>query len=125
MPKAIQNPVTPAARAAFELYLRQWQERLGLQDWRVVISDKPTRNAAELYRVDLEARTAVIRLGRDFGAEPVDDATLEDTAVHELLHLLLHELKEFTADPTAKDADRMSAEHRVVHTLVNLLVHQR
>lgn len=124
MPKKMppDNPVSLPAREAFKLYVKEWQERLGMQDWRIVVSDKPSRFAAEVYKLDLEARLATIRLGDDFGSDVVDDTNIEDTAVHELLHILLREFKDFASDPTAKPADTNSAEHRVIHAIVNLLV---
>lgn len=124
--KPPDNPITPPAREAFELYLRDWQERLNLRDWRIVFSPKTVKGAcAEVTKFDLPGRVASIRLGEHFGSEPVDDVTLEDTAVHELLHVLLKEFKELVASPTATEDDIFSAEHRVIQTVVNLLVHDR
>lgn len=122
--KVPTNPVTPEAREAFLLYLQEWRERLGLHDWRVVLSEKPSTAAGDV-RCNLEARLATIRLGTDFHNEPVNDETIEDTAVHELLHVLLFEFKTFAQNPASNEADVRSAEHRVIHALLNLLVHQR
>jgi hypothetical protein len=120
-----RSAVTPAARDAFLLYVHQWQERLGLLDWRVVVSQKPAgrANMAEVASIDLEARLATIRIGRDFGdSVPVNDASLEALALHEVLHVFLFEFKSMHShEKTMPDDMAMSAEHRVIHTLVNLL----
>jgi hypothetical protein len=119
------NPVTPSAREAFVLYLREWQEKLGLQDWRIHVSSKSTSVCADVVKQDLEARLATVRVGKHFGDEQVDDETIEDAAVHELCHVLLYELIETALERRVVDEQVRSAEHRVIHTLVNLLVHDR
>jgi transcriptional regulator of met regulon len=127
MKRPPQNPVTPEAREAFWLYVRAWQERLGMQDWRIVVSSKPATSdaAAMVSTCDVESRLAVIRLGTDFRSEEVTDETLEDTAAHELCHIFLHAFKLACQDPRTDHATIMSEEHRIVHTLVNMLVHGR
>jgi hypothetical protein len=125
VPKPPTNPVTPEAREAFAMYLQHWQDKLGLQDWRIALSDKPSRFAAEVSKQDMSSRLAVIRLGRNFGSEPVNDETLENTAVHELCHVLLHELIETAIERRYADDAVRAAEHRVIHTIINLLVHGR
>jgi hypothetical protein len=47
--------------------------------------------------------------------------TVEEIACHEVLHVFLHEYKEFIL-AGADEEDIMSAEHRIVNTLVGLLV---
>ncbi len=119
-----QNPVTEEHAQQFEQFLRKWQEKLNLMDWRINLS--PSRHKgvmAVVYKMDFEQRQATIRLGNDFGADPVCDETLEATAVHELLHVLLCELLELARDTGAQQGDALrSAEHRVVNTFERLLV---
>ena len=65
------------------------------------------------------ARLAVYRLG-DFGAEAITPDSLERTCIHELLHLVLHDLITVAQDrPTAEALE--SAEHRVVNVFEKLL----
>lgn len=116
------NPVTPGAADAFAMCVHQWQDKLNLNDWRIVRSSKPAAkaNMAEVNTLDLEARLATYRIGADFGAVPVTGQSIEEVACHEVLHVLLHELLEYAKRPDASDV--ASAEHRVIHTLVKLLV---
>ena len=119
--KINQNPVTDADADKFQAYMEFWQERLGLLDWRIVRSPKRCANMAEVYKRDAEARLACYRVGSHFGAEQVNDYTLESTAVHEMLHILLTELIDLAR--SGADAKQvMAAEHRVVHTFERLLV---
>ena len=116
--------LTDAHFAAFTRYVHKWQERLNLMDWRIVVSCKPARSTvmAEVYSIDLEARQAAIRVSRNWGINgDTSPAGLEDVALHEVLHVLVHEFKQFAGEDTV-GADMMSAEHRVIQVLVcNLL----
>jgi hypothetical protein len=117
------NPVTLPAREAFILYVREWQERLGMADWRVTVSDKPAAraNMAEVVRMDYMARLASIRIGTDFGSATVGDESLEQVALHEMLHVFLKSLIEIAGDENCPADVLASEEHRVIHILVGLL----
>lgn len=118
------NPVSEEAAAKFAAYVATWREVLSLGDWRIAVSEKrSTRKVmAEVVKFDLEQRSATIRLGRDFGAVPVNEETLKETALHEVLHVFLFEVIS-TAMEEGEDSDRLgSAEHRVINVLEKLLV---
>jgi hypothetical protein len=121
--KAPANPVKQSDSDAFTLYVREWQDRLNLNDWRIEKSSKPAAkaNMAEVVRTSLPDRLAVYRIGTDFGSIPVTAQSVEAIACHEVLHVFLHEYKEFIR-AGAGEEDIMSAEHRIVNTLVGLLV---
>jgi hypothetical protein len=118
------NPVSEESAAKFAAYVATWREVLSLGDWRIAVSEKrSTRKVmAEVVKFDLEQRSATIRLGRDFGAVPVNDETLKETALHEVLHVFLFEVIA-TAMEEGEDSDRLgSAEHRCINVLEKLLV---
>ncbi len=122
MKKPPRNPVTADDREAFKTYLLLWQDRLGLQGWRVHLQSKPSP-AGTMANVEShhKARLANVKLGTDFGGTPVTAESLEGTALHELLHVLLYELcnqVEIGLEGEALD----SAEHRVIHVLERLLL---
>lgn len=117
------NPLSDSDKEAFDLYLLAWQERLGLQDWRVNRSKRKTASKANMAETKVyhRNRLANIFLGTDMGGAPVDAHTLESLALHELLHVFLAELVnqiEYGIEGPALD----SAEHRVVHVLEKLLM---
>jgi hypothetical protein len=121
---AAKKGITPPAREAFILYVRQWQERLNLHDWRISVSAKPAAkaNAAEVAILDLEARLASIRIGTDFGSLPIDDQSLDEFALHEVLHIFLFEFKSLCRHECVVAEDvLMSSEHRLIHSLVHVL----
>jgi hypothetical protein len=116
----VTNKLTPAHADEFENYIRKWQALLNLHDWRIERSARPAgKGTMADVHTSFEDRLAVYRLGRDFGPAEVTAHSLESTAAHELLHVLLKDLIHATGK------DRMAAEHRVVHTLERLLVPPR
>jgi hypothetical protein len=117
------NPVTPAASDAFDLYVRQWQTRLNMSDWRIHRSNKAAgkRNMAEVTQMDLEARLASYRIGADFGGTPVTERSVERTALHELLHVFLHPMLSAAQDRSVTAEQLNGIEHAAIHVLVDLL----
>lgn len=114
---------TPDDALEFERYIRAWQVRLGLQDWRIVMSPKPARGSmAEMDKWDWAQRQVSCRFGNNWKATPVTPHSLEQTAVHELLHVLLYELIEVAKNTSGSPDDLMAAQHRVINVLEGLLV---
>ena len=118
-----KNPVTKEDSDLFDRYMVEWQTKLNLNDWRIKRSPIPAKGSmAVVHKMHVEDRLASYRLGSHFGLEKVTPYTLESTAVHELLHILLVELVEIATDKDHTQEQLMSAEHRVVNTLERLLV---
>ncbi len=106
--------------AEFDGYIRKWQALLNLGDWRIERGKRPAVRAMADVKLDLLARTATYRLG-DWAGEAITPTSLEATAVHELLHVMLVELIDAAKAP--RNADRIgSAEHRVINVMERLLV---
>lgn len=123
MPKPAKNPVSDEAAEKFTAYVATWREVLSLGDWRIAVSERRSSRKvmAEVVKFDLEQRSATIRLGKDFGNTPVTEATLKETALHEVLHVFLYELI-MTAIDEGESTDKVgSAEHRVINVLERLL----
>jgi len=66
------------------------------------------------------ARLAVYRLG-DFGAEKITPESLDKTALHELLHIFLHDLMTVAQDASSSEDDKEMQEHRIINLLEHLL----
>lgn len=113
---------TPSAEQAlmFDRAVQKWQTALSLGDWRIERGNKPAKNAMASVEFNPCARLAVYRLG-DFGAEDITPQSLERTALHELLHILLHDLIDVASDPRTTDDQLESAEHRVINVLERVL----
>jgi hypothetical protein len=112
------NPVTEEHLQQFAACVVFWADVLGLHDWRVTVSEKRSNRKvmAEVYKFDLEQRSASIRMGRDFGGAEVTERGISDLALHECLHIFFHEMIQF-AQSGGLQEDIDSAEHRLINVL--------
>ena len=104
----------------FAQSVKKWQQVLSLGDWRIEKGVKPAKNAMASVEFNESARLATYRLG-DFGAEKITPESLDKTALHELLHIFMHDLMCVATDPKSSDEDIEMQEHRVINLLENLL----
>jgi hypothetical protein len=116
----MQNIPTTEDAKLFAQSVKKWQEVLSLGDWRIEKGTKPAKAAMASVEFTPAARLAVYRLG-DFGAEKITPESIDRTALHELLHIFLHDLMSVATDPKSSDEDIEMQEHRVINLLENLL----
>jgi hypothetical protein len=114
------NIPTPEQAELFAQSVKKWQQVLSLGDWRIEKGMKPAKAAMASVEFTPAARLAVYRLG-DFGAEKITPDSLDRTALHELLHIFLHDLMCVATDPKSSDEEIEMQEHRVINLLENLL----
>jgi hypothetical protein len=113
------NLLTEEQKLAFDEAVRRWQTTLGMVDWRLERSKKATRNMAEV-EIHHKDRLASYRIG-DFGAAQITSETIEATALHEVLHVMLCELVN-SAEYGIEGEALESAEHRVINALEKTLL---
>tara|TARA_R110000822_G_scaffold44769_5_gene120047 strand:+ start:196 stop:570 length:375 start_codon:yes stop_codon:yes gene_type:complete len=116
----MSNIPTPEHAELFAQSVRKWQQVLSLGDWRIERGSKPAKEAMASVEFNQTARLATYRLG-DFGAEKITPDSLDRTALHELLHIFLHDLLCVATDPKSSDEEIEMQEHRVINLLENLL----
>jgi hypothetical protein len=116
----MSNIPTPEDAKLFALSVRKWQQVLSLGDWRIEKGSKPAKQAMASVEFTPNARLAVYRLG-DFGAEKITPESIDKTALHELLHIFLHDLMVVSQDPKSSQDEIEMQEHRVINLLENLL----
>jgi hypothetical protein len=104
----------------FAQSVKKWQEVLNLGDWRIEKGIKPAKQAMASVEFNASARLATYRLG-DFGAEKITPDSLDKTALHELLHIFLHDLMTVAQDPKSSQDEIEMQEHRVINLLEKLL----
>ena len=114
---------TPTAEDTqyFAQCVKKWQDILSLGDWRIEKGLKPAKQAMASVEFNEGARLATYRLG-DFGAEKITPQSLDSTALHELLHVLLHDLMTAAQDPKSSQDEIDKQEHRVINLLERLLL---
>jgi hypothetical protein len=115
------NIPTPQDALFFAQCVKKWQTILNLQDWRIERGLKPAKQAMASVEFDDAARLATYRLG-DFGGEEITPKSLDQTALHELLHVFLHDLLLVTSNPNSSDEELQKQEHRVINLLERLLM---
>jgi hypothetical protein len=116
----MSNIPTPEDAIHFAESVRKWQQVLSLGDWRIEKGSKPAKQAMASVEFTPNARLAVYRLG-DFGAEKITPESIDRTALHELLHIFLHDLMVVSQDPKSSQDEIEMQEHRVINLLENLL----
>jgi hypothetical protein len=116
----MSNIPTPEHAELFAQSVKKWQQVLSLGDWRIEKGIKPAKEAMASVEFNQAARLATYRLG-DFGAEKITPESLDKTALHELLHVFLHDLMCTATDPKSSDEEIEMQEHRVINLLENLL----
>ena len=116
----VRNPVSAENALLFDSYIIKWQAKLNLNDWRIERGSLPAKNAMASVEFNDPARLATYRLG-DFGAEAITPVSLEKTAIHELLHIMLHDLIETAQDKFEPD-QLEAAEHRVINLFEKILL---
>ena len=114
------NIPTPEDVQVFAQSVRKWQQVLSLGDWRIEKGSKPAKAAMASVEFNTPARLATYRLG-DFGAEKITPESLDQTALHELLHVFLHDLMTVAQDPKSSQDEVEMQEHRVINLLEKLL----
>jgi len=105
----------------FALCVKKWQSILHLGDWRIEKGMKPAKQAMASVEFNEGARLATYRLG-DFGAEKITDEILEATALHEVLHVFLHDLMAAAQDVKTSEEEIEKQEHRIINRLEQLLI---
>jgi hypothetical protein len=114
------NIPTPQDAEYFAQSVKKWQQVLSLGDWRIEKGIKPAKAAMASVEFNDAARLATYRLG-DWGAEQITPSSLEKTALHELLHVFLHDLMVTATDPKTSDEQLEAQEHRIINLLEQLL----
>lgn len=119
----IKNIPSADEALLFDSYMAQWQTELSLGDWRIERGHKPAKDAMASVEFNDPARLAVYRLG-DWKGDPITDDALNATALHEALHILLHDLVTLAQDTRATPDQIEAAEHRVINVLERVLTRE-
>lgn len=116
-----KNPTNAEHKAAFSRAVEKWQKILGLNHWRFVISKDLSKADMGNVTCHLADRLAIFQFGLDFGTEDITDLAVEDTALHEVLHVLLHDL---AALKSRNFLDTLGPQHAIINVLIGLLLPQ-
>lgn len=123
--KPKDHVMTPQQVEFFWECVAKWQAKLGLTDWRIARSAIPPAKTmmCQMVKWDAQARQVCCRLNPNWGpSEKPTNKLIEQTAAHEMLHVLLHEVLALSLEAGAAQVDIDGAEHGVINRLEQLLV---
>lgn len=118
-----ENPFLPEHHKLFDGLVKRWQKRLNLFDWRIEKKPGRTTAAAEVFDFQPQDRLVRYRLGADYGAQKVTDDSLEELAIHEMLHVFFNDLID-AAMEEGEYNDRVVREEHAVIIVASKLLHQ-
>jgi hypothetical protein len=102
--------------------LRHWQDKLNLKNWRITVSKQQLKTCMAMTdKFDDDQHTCRIRLGTKW-PEKWYERDVELLAVHELLHILFHDLVTEAINPAHELNKVYQLEHHVINILEPLLV---
>ena len=119
VPEAVQDPNWVLE---FELGCREWAQKLGLSEWRLVFSAAPVPGGP-LARTVLDCSALLAHFVWNLSSTDLGDfSSPSEIAKHEVLHVLLHRLV-CTAAETRKIVGVLvdSEEHSVIQRLLGVL----
>jgi len=118
---------TPDHLAAYRRHVRDWQLRLGLQDWDITVLHQPADDDSEIcgrYAGDYDARLATITLGHHWGTRnPDEPGQIETVALEEILHLLLSDISSHASCRSFDEQEYRRDEHTAIHRLIEALLY--
>lgn len=111
-----------------EKLLNEWQERLGLQDWAIVLrynckfSDLETQDSVgeTLWNITIKNATIRIISKEEYGTDRTLPFDFEKTLVHELLHLKFGIIDSMNSTYESKVVDEL--RHQLIDDLARALV---
>lgn len=118
---APKNQLTKEHNEKFDLYVRKWLLLLNMNDWRFVRHSTPSASMAEISKISMTDRLAHYRVGKDFGETEVNDESLENIALHEVLHVFLAPLIYEVIAYKEENKWTMEKEHSIIIVLARLL----
>jgi hypothetical protein len=125
MAKAVRmKDGTAIGKREFEVFKSEcfrWVKRLGLSDWKLHFAFEEVENGLASINTDFEGKIARVSLNPFQERVPKREVNVKSSARHEMLHLLLSELRWMNSRRFITDNSWEAAEHAVIRRLENAL----
>lgn len=118
--KAIKNPITDEDVARFRELLAEWRGRLHLKSWRFVKGRRRPSDDIANVSIYPEHRMVRYEIGKTWGEDPGPN-DIEETVVHELMHVVLSPLIDAALKSDKYDEAVVGEEHAVITVFEQLL----
>ena len=103
----------------FQKQVTSYQKQLGLTDWKIYFEHYTHENSMAWIKRDQEGRCCTIGLSIDWAHQKVSRDMIKSCARHEVLHLLLADLRLAGNKRQTTDEDFTIAEHSIIRRLEN------
>ena len=101
----------------FEKQCIYWREKFGLRDWRLYVRQRDSFDgeAHAWADIKIDDLIAKIYIAKEW-FEPITEESLNSTALHEILHVVLRPLVSLITD------DCEQIEHAIIHRLCHAML---
>lgn len=106
----------------FQKVFREYQERFGLQGYRVYFEHEPFDDDFARISVDMDNMTATVRLNSRLPKRQELAKDVRRIARHEALHLLLARLRSLALERFVTASEVQESSEEVVHRLEELIL---
>lgn len=109
--------------ALFKKECEKWIDKLGLYDWNIKFEMLDMKNKAGRCTANYVSGNVVLKLGSDFidGNLVGKNDYIKETALHEILELLLMPMSILAGDRTYDEGEFDHQTHRVINSLMRIL----
>jgi len=121
MPK--KNQTTSKDFQLFSKEIKKWQIKLGLLDWRIDLFHLDAEEFVSRGWTNIKDGNFIASIGLavNWGEDTVTNKTLKETAIHEILHVLLADLCYFAEHRNTPAGLVDNEEHRIIRRLESVL----
>lgn len=114
----------PKHFTAFKKYCEEYQEKLGLTGWKITfvhaLSPMDNRGCRACIGASVPDKIATIGLNKEWDSE-VTEVRLKATAKHEVLHLMMWTLLDYTSNLRTPSEILITEEHDLIRKLEGLI----
>lgn len=114
----VKNKLTEEHKLKFMSAIFGWQERFGLQKWSLIKSSIPSKYMAEVdFEKDKSHKMARVKVGTDWKSTEPNEENISSVACHEVLHVLLYDLIEYSREHPYDGNGILEKEHEVINSI--------
>ena len=116
----MNHKTSPKDFEFFKKEVIKYQKLLGLTDWKIYLDHESVENSLAWIRRDQEGRCCTIGLSVKWDHQKVSRDLIASSTRHEILHLLLADLRLAGNKRQTTDEDFTIAEHSIIRRLENI-----
>jgi len=114
-----------ATKKHLELYKKEvlkWMTRFKIGGWDVNFDFDEENDGVANTTWNLEGRVCAFRIARDWEKDPLTNKTIKETALHEVLHLILARIMSLSTARYMRKTELIEAQEEATNTLMNYIL---